>query len=88
MRNTDVTFRLQFFQCKTKPFVQSRHTAPLQHARHVSAPGALDIFGRDTSGDGSAAMHKHARQGENGTTEGRDLRTGYQEKSVGEVPYN
>lgn len=26
--------------------------------------------------------------GENGTTEGRDLRTGYQEKSVGEVPYN
>ena len=33
-------------------------------------------------------MHKHANQGEDGTTEGRDPQTGYQEKSVGEELYD
>lgn len=33
-------------------------------------------------------MHKHARQGEDGTVEGRDPRTGYHEKSIREVLYD
>lgn len=57
----------------------------MHHTWHVSAHGALDVSGRDMSGNGLAAVHRHARYGEDGTTEGRDSWTGYQEKSRGEV---
>lgn len=60
----------------------------MHHARHISAHGALDIFRRDMPGDSSAAVPKHARQGEDGTAKSRDPQPGYQEKSVGEILYN